>query len=240
LGIIYAIRAIGLLGCVVWAHHIFTIGIDVDTRAYFTAATIIIGVPTGVKVFRWVASLYGSLKSSSVLNFWVFGFLILFTTGGVTGIMLARASLDLLLHDTYFVVAHFHYVLSIGAVFGVITGIALWFPYIFGFIYNNLFFKAQFLIIFLGVNLTFFPQHFLGLHGIPRRYRDYSDTIFSWNSLSSLGSIISFMSISILLFIVYEMFIRRREIILKNSLSPEFFFIPSSHTFNQVLYVLKE
>jgi len=213
IGIIYAMASIGLLGCVVWAHHIFTIGIDVDTRAYFTAATIIIGIPTGVKIFSWVGSIYGSLNTTFILYYWVFGFLFLFTVGGLTGIILARSSLDIVMHDTYFVVAHFHYVLSIGAVFGIITGLALWLPIILEINYNNLLFSIQFLIMFIGVNLTFFPQHFLGLHGIPRRYREYPDFIFGWNRVSSCGSIIRFISIIILIIIIWETLVAKRKVL---------------------------
>jgi cytochrome c oxidase subunit 1 len=235
-GMIYAISAIGILGSIVWVHHIFTVGLDVDTRAYFTAATIVIGIPTGVKIFSWTFSILGGTKSNNVIYIWVLGFLFLFTVGGLTGIVLASSSIDILIHDTYFVVAHFHYVLSIGAVYGIITGISLWFPIITGLIYNEIIFIIQFFCIFLGVNITFFPQHFVGMNGIPRRYRDYPDFITQWNIISSAGSCVSFGAIIILFFLIWEIVISKRNLIFNNSsciLEWQIQSPPEIHTSNQ-------
>lgn len=198
----------------------YTVGLDVDTRAYFTAATMIIGVPTGIKIFSWLATLWGGKLNYSTPMLFSYGFIFLFTVGGVTGIMLANAGLDIAFHDTYYVVAHFHYVLSMGAVFGMFAGFYYWIERITSFQFNETLTTMHFWIFFIGVNTTFFPMHFLGLAGMPRRIPDYPDAYWAWNQIASVGSLISVISALLFFYIVYDLLTNGE----KRTISTDFYF----------------
>jgi len=211
LGMAYAMVAIGVVGFIVWAHHMYTAGLNVNTQAYFVFATMVIAVPTGVKIFSWIATMWGGSITYKVPMIWALGFIFLFTVGGVTGVMLANAGVDRALHNTYYVVAHFHYVLSLGAVFAIFAGWYYWFPKMSGYMYSEFLGKLHFWLTFIGANLLFFPQHFLGLAGMPRHYADYPDAFAGWNRVSSIGGYITLLGTVVFFTGMVLAFIRKQK-----------------------------
>ena len=212
MGMAYAMVAIGLIGTIVWAHHMYTSGLSVNTRAYFVAATMVIAVPTGIKIFSWIATMWGGSIECKAPMLFALGFIFLFTVGGVTGIVLANASIDVALHDTYYIVGHFHYTMSLGALFGIFAGFYYWSGKMWGRQYNETLAKLHFWITFVGVNLTFFPMHFLGLAGMPRRIPDYPDVFEGWNRIASAGSVISTIGLVVFLWLLADMFLRGKKV----------------------------
>ena len=230
LGMVYAMLSIGFLGFIVWAHHMYTVGLEVDTRAYFTAATMIIAIPTGIKVFSWLATMWGGSIIIGVPYLFVIAFIFLFSIGGFSGLILANAGIDVAFHDTYYVVAHFHYVLSMGAVSSVLAGFFFWIPKITGWVYDFFLADLIFFLFFFGVNITFFPMHFLGFAGMPRRIPDYPDMYAHWNHLASFGSAVSVLAFILLVALIYDLFLNQNQLLRKASWTKKNF-VASPHTF---------
>jgi cytochrome c oxidase subunit 1 len=212
LGMVYAMIAIAFIGFIVWAHHMFTTGMSADARAYFEFATMVIAVPTGIKIFSWIATMWGGSVELKTPMLWAIGFIFLFTIGGVTGVAIANVPVDFVVHNTYYIIAHFHYVLSLGSVFTIFAGFYYWIPKMSGRQYNETFGQIHFWTTFIGVNMTFFPMHFLGLAGMPRRISDYPDAFAGWNMVASIGSYISFASTLFFVFVVLQTLLAGRRI----------------------------
>lgn len=222
IGMLYAMGSIGLLGFLVWSHHMYIVGLDIDSRAYFTSATMVIAVPTGIKIFSWLATAYGGEIRLGVPMLFALGFLFLFTVGGLTGVMLSNAVIDVAFHDTYYVVGHFHYVLSMGALFSLVGGYYYWGPSMFGLNYNRVWAEIHFWLLFISVNVIFLPMHFLGLNGMPRRIPQYPDAFIGWNYVSSFGSVMSIISVFVGLYSVYIQLDNGRNEEIEYQITPDF------------------
>ena len=233
LGMVYAMGSIGFLGLLVWSHHMYVVGLDVDSRAYFTSATMVIAVPTGIKIFSWLATLYGgSLRFTTPMLYGV-AFIFIFTVGGLSGVLLSNASLDIAFHDTYYVIGHFHYVLSLGALFAIFAGYYYWSPMVTGLYYNSVLSKIQFWLFFIGANVTFLPMHFLGMNGMPRRIPDYPDAFAGFNAICSFGAVLSIVSLLFFGYVIYDQLINgiANKDLSTNSLLKDPDFFESNETF---------
>lgn len=247
-GMIAAMGSITTLGFIVWAHHMYSVGLDLDTISYFTSASMIIAIPTGMKVFSWLATIYSGRVWFSTPMLFALGFIALFTIGGITGVVIANAGVDLLLHDTYYIIAHFHYVLSMGAVFGIFAGLYFWLPLMVGIHTNEKRGQLHFILLFIGVNCTFFPMHMMGLAGAPRRVFDHADCFAGWNAFSTFGAIISFCSLFLLVFPLKssDLIFNKSNLQYQNLHNPVWFSTtlewilpatPSNHTFKQLPFL---
>ena len=218
IGMVYAMLSIGLLGFIVWSHHMYLVGLDVDTRAYFTGATMVIALPTGIKIFSWLATIYGGKVHFYTPMMFALAFILLFTFGGFTGVILANASIDVALHDTYYVVAHFHYVLSLGAVYALLAGFYYWLGKFSGLNYNEKWALIHFWIFTLAINIVFFPMHLLGLAGLPRRIPDYPEGYAGWNFIMTFGSLLTALSLLIFFLVVISSIFSPKTSLINNSL----------------------
>nr|QEN73934.1 cytochrome c oxidase subunit 1 [Ceroplastes japonicus] len=236
MNMIYAMMSIGVLGFIVWAHHMFTIGLDIDTQLYFMSATMIIAVPTSIKIFSWILTMNGNKTNMSPMMMWSMGFTTMFTMGGLTGIILSNSIIDMNLHDTYYVVAHFHYVLSMGVVFSILSSMIFWYPMMTNNMMKSNMLKINFINLFVSINMTFFPQHFMGLNGMPRRYIMFSDQMMFWNSLSSIGAISTSMFIMMFISMIMESMMSKQKLMFKMKLFNQEWMMNSPslpHSFNE-------
>nr|YP_010164122.1 cytochrome c oxidase subunit I [Didesmococcus koreanus]QRK27450.1 cytochrome c oxidase subunit I [Didesmococcus koreanus] len=232
LNMIYAMMSIGILGFIVWAHHMFTIGLDIDTQMYFMSATMIIAVPTSIKIFSWIITLNGNKMNMSPMIMWSMGFVMMFSMGGLTGIVLSNSIIDMNLHDTYYVIAHFHYVLSMGVVFSILSSLIFWFPLLTNTLMKTNMLKINFINMFFSINLTFFPQHFMGLNGMPRRYIMFVDHLTLWNSISSMGSMSTILFVMMFISMMMESMMSKQKMMFKFKLFNQEWMMNSPNLFH--------